>query len=453
MVPADSDRSAAAPFARSSERAEGDRPVRVRTALATLALFLILAVVHTWPLASDPFHLARTDSSDEILNIWILGWIAHLVPRAPLRLFDAPMFYPEAHTLAYADHLLPQGLMGAPLLWLGASPVAVYNVLLMLGLALSGWAMSLVVTRWTGSVAAGVVAGMLYGFNAHELSRFFHLQAQHTEFMPIMWLALDRVLARNAPRDKWVLAGAFVLQSLCSNYLLVFGAFSIVAVLCVRPTDWLSAGRRRVVASLAMAAIVSGAVIAPFLWPYYEVYREQGMARGLDEVARYSAHWQDYLATSGRLHFALWSQPFLDGRTALFPGLIGVLLAIVPIASGRAWRDRRARMAISIGLVGFALSFGPGLPGYAWLHAHTIVGGLRAAARWGWLLIASVAMLAGFGLATIERAWRSRWPARRAAWTAIVVTRRRWCDRRGRARAGRVHAVPGPFTHLRSHRR
>jgi hypothetical protein len=394
------------------------RPV---TAVATLVLFLALAVVHTWPLASDPFHLARTDSSDAILDIWIVGWIGHILPRAPLHLFEAPMFYPEGHTLAYADHLIVQGLMGAPLLWLGASPVFVFNVLLILGLALSGWAMSLVVTRWTGSTSAGVIAGLLYGFNAHVLMRFMHLQAQHTEFVPVMWLALDRVLEHNARRDKWLLTGAFVLQSLCSNYMLVFGAFSILAILVVRPTEWLARGRSRVVISLLIVAILSGAAIAPFLWPYYEVHREQGMMRGLREVARYSAHWQDYVATGGRLHYALWSQPFVDGRTTLFPGIIGVLLAAVPIVSGRAWRDRRARMAIPIGLLGFALSFGPALPGYAWLHAHTIVGGLRAAARWGWLLIASIAMLAGFGTAAIERAWRARWPPRRTGWTVFAV--------------------------------
>jgi hypothetical protein len=391
------------------------------TAFATLALFLALAAVHTWPLASDPAHLARTDTSDATLDIWILGWIAHIIPRAPLRLFEAPMFHPEPHTLAYADHLLVQGLMGAPLQWLGGSPVLAYSVLLLLGLALSGWAMSLVVARWTGSTAAGVIAGLLYAFNALMLMRFFHLQVQHTEFMPLMWLALDRVLERNARRDTWLLTAAFVLQALCSNYFLVFGAFSILAVLVVRPGDWLARGRGPVIVSLLVCAVVSGAAIAPFLWPYYAVYRQEGMSRGLAEVARNSARWQDYLATGGRLHYALWSQTFVDDRTTLFPGIIGVLLAVIPIASGRVWRDRRARMAIPIGLLGFILSFGPGLPGYAWLHTHTFVGGLRVAARWGWLLIASVAMLAGFGTAAIESAWRTRWPSRRAGWTALVV--------------------------------
>jgi hypothetical protein len=297
----------------------------------------------------------------------------------------------------------------------------VFNILLVVGLALSGWAMCLVMTRWTGSQTAGVIAGLLYGFNAHVLTRFPDLQAQHVEFFPIALLAIDRVLDRAARGDKWLLSGAFVLQSLCSNYLLVFTAFSLAAAVAVRPEDWLPRARWSVSISLVTAAAVSIVAVAPFLWPYYQVSRDQGMARTLDEVAQYSAHWQNYLATGGRLHYNLWSRAFVDGRTALFPGLTGLVLAAVSVATGLAWRDRRARTAAAVGLVGFALSFGPALPGYAWLHTHTLVGGLRNAVRWGWLFLASVAMLAGFGWSWLERAWQISCPARPGLWRAMAV--------------------------------
>lgn len=93
--------------------------------LATLGLFGVLAVVHSWPLASDLAHLSRLDNDDAALNTWIVAWTAHILPLAPWRLFEAPIFYPESHTLAYADHLFVPSVMGAPLLWAGASPVLV----------------------------------------------------------------------------------------------------------------------------------------------------------------------------------------------------------------------------------------------------------------------------------------------------------------------------------------
>lgn len=76
--------------------------------------------------------------------------------------------------------MIVPAMMGAPLQWIGVSPVLVYNVLIWLGFTLSAWSMS----SWTGSPAAGVISGALFACNAHLLTRFAHLQAIHVEFIP-----------------------------------------------------------------------------------------------------------------------------------------------------------------------------------------------------------------------------------------------------------------------------
>ena len=159
---------------------------------------------------------------------------------------------------------------------------------------------------------------------------------------------------------------------------------------------------------LFIAAVASAILLAPFLWPYYEVSRDQGLVRRVSDVAQYNATWRDYLATGGRLHYAWWSQQFYEGRTALFPGLTALGLAAVAMLSRRMTRDPRVRMAIAIGAIGLALSFGTALPGYAFLHEHLpLLSGLRNVARWGWLPLAAIAILAGFGASILEkRAWR-----------------------------------------------
>jgi len=383
---------------------------------AALLLFSAMAVLHSWPLASDPLNLARLDNHDAELNTWIIAWVAHILPRDPLSLFEAPILYPEQHSLAFSEHMFVPSLIGAPLLWLGASPVLVYNLLIMAGLALSGWAMYLLMARWTGSVAAGIVAGLLYAFNAHVLTRFVHLQAQHVEFFPLMLYALDRVIvddstALSARPSAWLRAGkwrhavllaaAFVLQSLCSNHLLVFSAYALLVAVAVR---WRELDRPAWQLLLA-AGVVSLIALLPFLRPYYQVDQAQGLARDVNVVTQYNAGWRDYLVTGGRLHFAWWSHVFYEGRTALFPGVTALVLAAIAIVTGRAGRDPRARMALAIGVLGVALSFGTSLPGYAFLH-HTLplIGGLRNVARWGWLALAALAILAGFGVAAVEGA-------------------------------------------------
>ena len=35
-----------------------------------------MEVLHSWPLASDPAHLARLDNDDAALNTWAITWVA-----------------------------------------------------------------------------------------------------------------------------------------------------------------------------------------------------------------------------------------------------------------------------------------------------------------------------------------------------------------------------------------
>jgi uncharacterized membrane protein SirB2 len=376
---------------------------RLTFPIASLAFFVLLAVVHTWPLATAPGRLSRNDTADTVHHEWILAWDAHQLAHDPRHLFDANIFYPEPDTLAYSDHLIVQGVIAAPLFWLGASPVLAYNMLLIAGLALTAWTTSVVMTRWTGSRMAGLFSGSLMAFNAMTLTRFAEIQDQHFEFFPLALWALDQLLATPRVRYALQLAGWFVLQALTCGYLLVFTSLSLVAAMAVRPAEWTGTRFRRVASLLLLSASVAGVLLTPFLLPYLRVSRQQGFTRPLAEVALYSARLADYVSTGGRLHYSLWSKQFFD-REALFPGVIASAFVIAAIVSGVAWRDRRARMAVAFGLVAFALSFGPGFPLYGMVsRLFPIMAGIRGASRFGQFFLAGIAILAGFGFAQVER--------------------------------------------------
>src|SRR5436190_24245351 len=137
----------------------------------TPALCMLLAIVHTWPLATDPGTLSRNDNGDTQLNEWIMAWVAHQLPRAPTRLFAANIFYPAHDTLAFSEPLIVPALLGAPLAWLGASPVLVFNVVMLLGFVLTAVAGYLLIDKWTGNRTAAVLAGSTFAFNTHTLTR------------------------------------------------------------------------------------------------------------------------------------------------------------------------------------------------------------------------------------------------------------------------------------------
>jgi hypothetical protein len=378
-----------------------DSEVGWRAAALGLALFALLAAVQTWPLVTDPGHLSRNDNADTLLNEWILAWFAHQLPQDPVRLFDANIFHPERFTLAYSEPLVVQSVLGAPLFWLGSSPVLVYNLVLLAGLALTGWATAFVVSRWTGDWTAGVASGMLVAFNAHTLTRLPHLQAQHAEFLPLALFALDSLLRRPRWSSAIWLAVWFALQALTSMYLLVFTAVALVVAFLVRPEDWAGDRMTSVVPRLSGAALLAGVVLIPFLLPYWRL-NQAGFERSLDEVAWFAASVTDYWSTPSRLHG--WLGTSSSGATSLFPGVTALGLASAAVVWHPRFADRRLRMCLAFGLVGVILSFGPAVPGYSSLYFATpLLQAVRGAARFGYLGLAAVAIVAGFGLAQVRR--------------------------------------------------
>jgi hypothetical protein len=377
---------------------------------ATLVLFLALAVAHTWPLATSPGKLSRNDNGDTVLHEWIMAWVVHQAETDPTHLFDANIFYPERHTLAYSDPLIVESAMAAPLFAAGASPVTAYNVVLILGLALSGWTTCLVVERWTRRWLAGILSGSLMAFNAFTLTVLPQIQFLHLEFLPLALFALDRLLVAPKARHAVLLAVWYVLEALTGNYLLVFTAIALTVGALVRPGDWLGARFRAAAPHVLLASALAVAALAPFLYPYLEAHWEVGLVRTLEGAATYSASLTDYLVAAGTWHFNHWSSVFLKG-SALFPGIGAMVLVVAALVNRVAWRDRRARMLLAIGVVAFVLSFGPKVVVYRWLYyAFPLLSGIRAVDRFGEITLAAVAILAGFGLSALMR----RWPGRAA---------------------------------------
>src|SRR5450830_60897 len=362
---------------------------------AALAICLVLALAHTWPLALHLGSYSRNYNADTELNEWIMAWVAHQVPRDPIHLFEANIFYPAHDSLAFSEPLIVPALMGAPLAWAGASPVLVYNVVLILGFALTAFATCLLLKAWTGSLIAGLLAGSLFAFNTHTLTRFAHVQGIHLYGLPLALLAVERLIRGGSYRTALALACWMAVLTYTSGYLVVFATVMIAMALLTRAREWWPRVRR-VAPQFALAGVVTALAVAPVYLPYHRVARDQHMVRPLEAIKEYSATPKGYLATVGRIHFSTWSgQFFKDPVDSFFPGF--VILALAAVAIVLAFRRRsppgdpvRARvvMLVAIGTVGVVLSLGTATPVYGWLfHVFPPMQGLRAAARFGNLFL------------------------------------------------------------------
>ena len=379
---------------------------------SALACCLVLAIVHTWPLALDPGTHSRNDNADTQLNEWIMAWVAHQLPRHPAALFEANIFYPAHDVLAFSEPLIVPAVLGAPLAWAGGSPVLVYNLVLLTGLTLSAFVTCLVVERWTGRLAAGLIAGSLFAFNTHTLHRLPHMQALHLYGLPIALYALDWLVRTPSFRAALLLAAALAVMTYTSGYLFVFACVMTAVVVAMRWQDWwpvkLPAAR-----AMAVAVIASAIAILPVYLPYHRVAAEQHMVRTLDSVAEYSATPWSYVSTTSRLH-GWWGAGLVrDKVDSFFPGFVALALAGVAIAFAVRARSaddallrRRSWMLVAIAITGAVLSLGTLTPIYGIAFGiFPPMQGLRAAARFGNLYLMAIAILAGFGAARIGRPW------------------------------------------------
>lgn len=380
-----------------------------RAAWWAAAVFLALALLHTWPMASDPSRMSR-HNDDEWLNAWTLSWIAHQLPRDPLDLFAANMFHPSEQALAYTEPLLVPGLLGAPLRWLGASPMLTYNLLLLAGLTLTALALYRLIVAWTGDPWAGLLAGALLAFSTALLTRLAHLQVLHLYPLPLALLALDRLIRRPSTGDAARLGGWVACAALTSGYLAVYVTTALGSALLARLPDLWNRRGAAVAWRLAAAAGVTLAVLYALLHPYLELQPPRPAAADAPNVA---AALASYLATAGDLHYALWSDAFFAAAPrALFPGFVALALAGAALTMpGAAPRGARP-LLLAVAAAGVVLSLGPLTPVYEWAYqVFPPLRSLRAPSRFGLLAVFAVAALAGLGLAGLRRRLSPRWGA------------------------------------------
>lgn len=129
-----------------------------REHVLVLAGFTLLTIVLTWPVA-PLFGQAINAFGDVVVQMTTMTWDAHALATNPFGLFDAPFFYPYAHTNAYSEHLVGETLVALPILWLTGNPAPAHNFNFLLSFVLTGYATYLLVRDLTGNRIAAVAGG------------------------------------------------------------------------------------------------------------------------------------------------------------------------------------------------------------------------------------------------------------------------------------------------------
>ena len=310
---------------------------RLGKAPAAAIFFILLTVAMTWPLATDIGHLLP-DNGDPYLNTWILHWDWRQVFHDPLHLFDANIFFPCRLALAFSENLFGVAVFGFPLDFAGIHPVAVYNVLFLGGMALSGFGCWALARELTGDFTASLAAGVFYEFVPFRFDQVSHLQMQWGGFLPIFLLFLFRYFRGGRARDLAAFALFFSWNALACVHYGIFGAMALGLFVIFSPAVTGERPPARRYAGLALATLASAALIAPFYLPYAAAAKVYQFQRSIDEMRFFSAEPRNFLSSGAhnKLYAAITAR-FQGPERQMFPGLIGPMLAVL------AWIGRRPR--------------------------------------------------------------------------------------------------------------
>lgn len=362
------------------------------------ALFVALTALMTWP-QPRVFATHAVEHQDVFFNMWRLRWIAHALITAPLELFNANVFHPEHGVLAYSDAMLLEGILAAPLTWAGLPPVLVHNVMLIAPIVASAIGAVVLARHVTGSLAASLIAGIVFAYAPYRFDHFMHMELQWTVWMPWAFWALQRSIETGAVRFG-LLAGLFVsLQMASSVYYGVFlGIVSAVVggvqLAPLRGKRLLHAGR-----SLVIAGLLAGGFSAVYARPYASASERVG-TREEAEATTFSARPRDYrMATPDNLLHGARSAAGMPERR-LFPGLVPLILGLIGLLLIPL---RPATVAYVVGLVvAFELSLGFFGRLYPWLYdSIPVFRGLRAPARASVFCLLFLGVFGAQGLAAL----------------------------------------------------
>ncbi|MBN1221199.1 MAG: hypothetical protein JXM69_19910 [Anaerolineae bacterium] len=406
-----------------------------------LILLALLTLIMLYPLS---IHLSSMvpEPTDPLLNVWRMQWNVHAFlggPESITNLFNANIFYPFPLTLAYSEHFLMMSAQALPFLLVADGHLLGMNLSVLITFILSGYAMYLLMTNWTGHRWAGLVAGLLFAFSPHRFGQLYHLELLVTQWMPLTLLALHWTLTRRSTRYPILFIIFFNLQALSGFHytfnLTIACALLVLIYLLTRRIYW-----RR---GLWLAAALSIVVTLLFNWPVWRMYLRfsdvMGAIRTPGEVRIYSAALTDYLTTIPHNLLYGWTfgrwQPEGHQFQPLMPvGVVGLLLAIIGLTTlfpklnssspGTTSHvtDHASFFAfptilflLLVTLTGLLLSFGlneqalgTGLAPllkfspYNWLYKNiTFFQGIRVPGRYGILVVLGLTGLAGWGMAQI----------------------------------------------------
>ena len=325
--------------------------MRTRSTVGAAAFFVALTLVLTYPFCTQLTTHVLSTGTDMDLAIWTIGWDVHAFTHHPWAIFDANIFFPFHNTLAYSENLIGSALIAAPVIWLTGNTVLAMNIVVLFSVAASAFGAFVLARRLQLSMAAALIAGIIFGFAPPRFFRTDQLPISTVQWIPFTLLALHVYFDTGRARYLKIAVALYSLQAVTSGHAAAMLTLSVAMLLIWKALHGEPLDVRRRIRDIGWQGGLALVPTALIYVPYKLAQVEVGLKR------EYEAWWMatsSYFASPTLAHQWLLSHlpnwTWLRGEpdSWLFPGVVPLMLFVVaiwmhataaaPNDAGRTWR-------------------------------------------------------------------------------------------------------------------
>ncbi len=289
---------------------------------------------------------------DNMQHLWDIWWARTALQGGLDFLHTTHIYWPGGFNLLFHPFSSYNVILATTVGW-PLSPVAAYNLLILLTFVLAGVGAFLLIRHLTENTAAALLGGFIFAFSPTHFAHALHqIEIASLQFVPFFVLYYLKMLENGSKRNVVLASIFFLLNTLCSWYYMVF------ALLCMAGCYGVTAYRRKrlvlpgpIVSSLIVVGatfiIISPLAVRMLLYVArtpgvstwgYDVY----VVDLLGLLVPHSYHWLAGLQPIAQLNGAY------SGFRNESAGYLGIILMGFLLASGRTLVKQASRYVMGL---------------------------------------------------------------------------------------------------------
>ncbi|HSG14805.1 MAG TPA: hypothetical protein VLE70_00610 [Anaerolineae bacterium] len=312
--------------------------------LSVLIFFVAATVIAGRDALSQLDSIVLGADNDAYINSWADWWTEKAFTDDQVDFWESDhLFYPQGAELYYHSfsHLNTAISLALARIW---EPLAAYNLMILVNYVLAGFAMYQLMRYLTGSTTAGILAGIVFAFNSHNIYQSAHPVLLSVWILPLYPLGIIRGYRED--RLIWpILAALMVFLGAAAStlILLILGIWTVPLVVYL----WLtSSPRRPAMRNIVVFLCLSGLLLLPLLFP---LLREMLQGNNTSFLRASSTSIPSDIFSPLVPPWYVWL------RRGIYFGIVPVYLLIVVL--GR--RRQKAALWLLLLLGAFLFSIGP----------------------------------------------------------------------------------------------